>query len=126
MGIIDLFQVSINDYFKNKTISYNLANGFNLTSKELREPVDLDNLSSGERQLLLLFCNVITASDDASVFIIDEPEISLNVKWQRNLIQTLLDFSNNKNVQFIFATHSIELLASHQDSMSKLIHNEEQ
>jgi len=123
--IINLFIKSTNGYFTNKTIKYHLHKGFNITDNELNEPIDFGMLSSGEKQLLLLFCNVITASEDASIFIIDEPEISLNIKWQRKLIQTLLDFAPNKKVQFLFASHSIELLTGQKDSVSKLVNIKE-
>lgn len=119
-NILSRFLVSVNDYFSNKSISYNLETGFKMMHVGLGEPVDFTMLSSGEKQLLLLFCNVITSSEKSTIFVIDEPEISLNVKWQRKLISTLLNFSINKNIQFIFASHSIELLSGHRHSVHKL------
>ncbi|KHD09288.1 hypothetical protein PN36_34135 [Candidatus Thiomargarita nelsonii] len=77
-------------------------------------------LSSGEKQLLLLFCNTLIARDKATIFIIDEPEISLNIKWQRQLIRTLLNFTKDSQVQFLFATHSIELLSQYRSNVVKL------
>ena len=121
--VINLFISSINGYFSNKTIKYSMNRGFRITHDELQEPIELQMLSSGEKQLLLLFCHVITSSDEASIFIIDEPEISLNVKWQRKLIKTLLAFAYKKNVQFILASHSIEVLTGHKRSVCKLINN---
>jgi predicted ATPase len=109
----------VNDYFSNKTISFNLGKGFALQQKN-KDPIDFNWLSSGEKQLLLLLINVITSSDEATIFIIDEPEISLNIKWQRKLIETLLTFSRDNNVQFILATHSLELLSSNRSNVSKL------
>ena len=41
---------------------------------------------------------------DNTIFFIDEPELSLHVDWQRQLYPILK--SQNKNNQFIFATHS--------------------
>jgi ABC-type glutathione transport system ATPase component len=52
---------------------------------------------------------------------IDEPEISLNVKWQRQLVQALLDITESANIQFIFASHSMELLAQHMSRVVKLV-----
>ena len=66
-------------------------------------------------------CNTLAARDQASILIIDEPEISLNVKWQRGLVQALLDCIRGSNVQMIFATHSIELLARHKQHVVKLV-----
>ena len=51
---------------------------------------------------------------------IDEPELSLNVKWQRELTKTLLGFIVGTRTQFILATHSIELLSRRQDCVVKL------
>ncbi len=118
-NILNLFINSVNDYFADKEIEFNLNTGFSISHKS-GNPIDFDWLSSGERQLLLLFINTITATDEATIFIIDEPEISLNVKWQRKLIDTLLHFSSEKNIQYIFATHSLELLSSNLNCVSKL------
>jgi ABC-type glutathione transport system ATPase component len=51
---------------------------------------------------------------------IDEPEISLNIKWQRQLVQSLLEITNDASIQFILASHSIELLAQHRDCVVNL------
>ena len=78
------------------------------------------SLSSGERQLLLLFSNLFVLSSQNSIFIVDEPELSLNVKWQRQLIKHLLSFTERSKVQFILATHSIELLTQYKECVLAL------
>lgn len=118
-NILNFFIYSVNDYFSDKEIKFNLNTGFTISHKS-ENPIDFEWLSSGEKQLLLLFINTITAADEATIFIIDEPEISLNIKWQRKLIDTLLQFSSDKNIQYIFATHSLELLSSNLNCVSKL------
>jgi len=109
---------SVNTFYRNKTVHFNVDKGFTFKSGE--ERLDPRFLSSGERQLLLLFCNTILARGQASLLIIDEPELSLNVKWQRQLIQALLSSTADSNVQFIFATHSIELISQHRSSLVRL------
>jgi energy-coupling factor transporter ATP-binding protein EcfA2 len=84
---------------------------------ELLEP---KNLSSGEKQLLLLMCNALAARQRGSIFIIDEPELSLNVKWQRNLVGALLAITAGSQGQFLMASHSTELFARHRDSVVRL------
>lgn len=118
---INLFLETVNGYFTNKTVTFHLSKGFTLSQTNDEEPLDFNWLSSGEKQLLLLLINTITSADDATIFIIDEPEISLNIKWQRKLIKTLLDFSSEKNIQFILATHSFELLSAYKNSITKLV-----
>jgi ABC-type cobalamin/Fe3+-siderophores transport system ATPase subunit len=77
-------------------------------------------LSSGEKQLLLLFCNALAASQNTTIFMIDEPELSLNIKWQRQLIRALAAVTSRRNVQFVMATHSFELLSPHGENVWQL------
>ena len=118
-NLLNTFLQSVNSYFSNKRISFNLNAGFDIEYTN-GDDLSFNSLSSGEKQLLLLFINTITATDDATIFIIDEPEISLNIKWQRTLLKTLLSFSINSPVQFIIATHSVELLTSNSKRVVKL------
>lgn len=116
---IEKFIRTINSFIVDKTISFHIARGFEIESIN-KERLSPSMLSSGERHLLLLFCNAITALEEQTIFIIDEPEISLNIKWQRSLIRSLLDCSKASPVQYIFATHSMEILAQHMDKVVKL------
>ena len=45
--------------------------------------------------------------------LIDEPELSLNIKWQRALVDELMNLVAGSEMQIIMATHSIELVAQH-------------
>ena len=117
--VITDFVDSINNFYTSKKLFFNLSKGFSIQHSS-GEKLRLEMLSSGEKQLLLLFINTITATDQATIFIIDEPEISLNIKWQRMLLKTLLKFSAKNYVQFIIATHSIELLAPNSTNVIKL------
>lgn len=107
-----------NEYLTDKTVTLALYRGMTiqLPGKEL----DPDLLSSGEKHLLLLFLNVFVSSDRSPLFIIDEPELSLNIKWQRRLVDSLLELSANSHCQFLMATHSIELLAKHSQHVVRL------
>ena len=117
--LIDRFVSIVNGLLSDKTISFKLSQGFNIQNR-LGVPLKPAQLSSGEQQLLLLFCYVLTARDTPTVFMIDEPEISLNIKWQRQLVQSLLDITQGASIQFVFASHSMELLAQHRSKVVKL------
>jgi len=110
----------INGFLVDKYIELDVERGISILL-DSRTSLSSENLSSGEKQLLLLFCNVLTSSDSASLFIIDEPEISLNVKWQRRLVDVLMDITKGSQCQFLLATHSIELLAKHRRQTIKLV-----
>jgi energy-coupling factor transporter ATP-binding protein EcfA2 len=77
-------------------------------------------LSSGERQLAMLVCTTLLAGRDARLFLIDEPELSLGVTWQRKVLESLLSLTMGSPLQFIVATHSIEVISSQLDSLVPL------
>lgn len=71
----------------------------------------IEGLSSGERQLLVIFAH--SFFNQNNVFIIDEPELSLHLGWQEKLADTI--FSANPSSQFILATHSPEIIAGNKN-----------
>ena len=109
----------VNQFLNNKRLSYDLHDGVIITA-ENGTRLNPSMMSSGERHLLLLFFNSFVAVDRPSILMIDEPELSLNIKWQRKLIFSLLDCIGDNPVQYLFATHSIEFLAQHKDRVIKL------
>jgi energy-coupling factor transporter ATP-binding protein EcfA2 len=122
--LLTTFESTINKFFHDKYIKLHVRDGIKIFTDENLE-LSPEKLSSGEKQLLLLFCNTLTARDKATIFIIDEPEISLNVKWQRQLIHALLELTKGSQVQFILATHSIELLTQYKGHVIKLVKTEQ-
>ena len=61
-------------------------------------------LSSGEKQMLVILLTVLVEDGQPYVLFMDEPEVSLHVEWQQQLIDLIL--SLNPNVQIILTTHS--------------------
>jgi len=116
---LETIEDAINQFYKNKRIRINALEGISLEGSN-SVSLSPDMLSSGEKHLLLIMCNVLVGTSGRSLFLIDEPELSLNVKWQRKLIDTLLDLSAGADVQFIMATHSIELLSKHKHCVQRL------
>ncbi|MBI0549490.1 AAA family ATPase [Pectobacterium parmentieri] len=117
---VDKFISIVNELLTDKKIGFHLSQGF-FIKNTFNEPLESSQLSSGEQQLLLLFCHVLVAKDISSVFMIDEPEISLNIKWQRQLVQALLDITEESNIQFIFASHSLEIISQNRNKVVKLV-----
>lgn len=78
--------------------------------------VPIDALSSGERQLLVMFGHVFFSSfgNKSNSFVIDEPELSLHLRWQEMLIQEMLESSSR--AQIIVATHSPEIVGDFIDN----------
>lgn len=61
-------------------------------------------LSSGEKQILVILLTVLVEDNNPYVLFMDEPEVSLHVEWQKQLIDLILEL--NPNVQIILTTHS--------------------
>jgi len=74
----------------------------------------IEGLSSGERQLLVIFAHSFfnRHSHKKTVFIIDEPELSLHLGWQEKFAETI--FSISPNSQYILATHSPEIIGENK------------
>lgn len=66
-------------------------------------------LSSGETQIVILFALAAFESHDGSVFVVDEPELSLHPKWQKDFMESFLKLCGDKS-QVIVATHSPEIV----------------
>lgn len=79
------------------------------------EIMSLEGLSSGEKQLLILFIEALVQDNSECVYITDEPELSLHVEWQEKLLETIRDL--NQNCQIIVATHSPDIVGPYKDKL---------
>ena len=61
-------------------------------------------LSSGEKQILAILLTVLVEDSQNYVLFMDEPEVSLHIDWQQQLIELILEL--NPNIQIILTTHS--------------------
>lgn len=66
--------------------------------------IEASQLSSGEKQLLIILLTVLLEDGREYVLMMDEPEISLHISWQYELLNWILEL--NPNVQLILTTHS--------------------
>lgn len=91
---------------KNSQLYFQLASG----DEELRE---IESMSSGERQILILLTHIAFSSANTNTFVIDEPELSLHPKWQHQLLPSI-DALMNEDTQMIIATHSPEIVGNYR------------
>ena len=71
---------------------------------------DINELSSGEKQLFLRTLAIKMLNPENSIILIDEPELSLHPKWQQRIVDVYRKIG--KNNQIIIATHSPHILES--------------
>ena len=76
------------------------------------EKVLIDDLSTGEKEMLskVFYFFIRTIKD--SVILIDEPELSLHPTWQSHILKVYEKLSAKYNNQIIIATHSPQIIAS--------------
>ena len=76
-------------------------------------------LSSGEKQMLAILLTVLVENQQHYVLFMDEPEVSLHIEWQKQLIDLILEL--NPNVQIILTTHSpAVIMAGWADSVTEV------
>ena len=117
--LLNSLLAEVNAYLVHKKLTFSIIEGFGVVSTS-GVPLKFTELSSGERQLLFLLLISFVTRDEKSIVYIDEPELSLNIKWQRQLISSILGMVKNTETQLIIATHSFEVLTMHSDAVINL------
>ncbi|WP_164876052.1 AAA family ATPase [Falsirhodobacter deserti] len=111
------FESIINSLLSGKELHFDQRNvpKVHLASEQA---VDIKVLSSGEKQLFILLGEALLQEGRPVVFISDEPELSLHVKWQSSLFKHVR--SLNRSCQIISATHSPDIVGMFQDKVIKI------
>ena len=106
----------INEIFENLNIDVKVEDisqdGRNITlfTNSSGDEFDINELSSGEKQLFLRTLAIKMLNPENSIILIDEPELSLHPKWQQRIVDVYKKIG--KNNQIIIATHSPHILGS--------------
>ena len=110
LQVLEKIKEAFNIFFPNKIFLEQLARSeMNqdykfLIQNEDGTVVDIDQLSSGEREVIAFFTYLATKAMNVSILIIDEPELHLHDKWQSILLYAIHKLF--PNVQLFLATHS--------------------
>lgn len=91
-----------------KVFKFDPKKGITLTVDE--EPLELECLSSGEKNDLIMFYNMIFYSMDGGLVLVDEPEISLHIRWQEDFLSWLEPICEAYGIRAIVATHSPSII----------------
>lgn len=110
---IELFRKIINDRLLWKEVKINVEKGIEVESTETDLPIPLEKLSSGEQHLLVLYYDMIFRIDAGTLVLIDEPEISLHVSWQKRFIPEVKKISEVNGMKALIATHSPTLIGKY-------------
>ncbi|MDF3079167.1 MAG: hemin importer ATP-binding subunit [Sphingobacteriaceae bacterium] len=111
------FIAELNKLYQRKQLFINEKNELRVRTESGKE-FNLINLSSGEKQLLIILGESLLQENKSHVYIADEPELSLHVEWQEKLVGSLKGV--NPNSQIIFATHSPDIVGSYSNCVIKV------
>nr|WP_277987153.1 AAA family ATPase [Microbacterium esteraromaticum] len=109
--LIDTYVTSVNKFLDRKSLVFTASRGIRLVGRD-GSHLQPESLSSGERHLILLLSQAILATAERPLVIIDEPELSLGIEWQRDLLPELLRCSQSGCVQFLIASHSVQVMSA--------------
>lgn len=99
------FEKVCNQYLVGKSFYFDESSvTLKILNNRTEEPVELNQLSSGEKQIVSLFSKLYLEDHNNLLIFFDEPELSLSLKWQKQLLPHVLD---SGKCDFLLAvTHS--------------------
>ena len=109
---------SLNSKFQHKVLRLDGNEG--LVAETERGTVGLSMLSSGEQHELVLHYVLLFRARENEVVLIDEPELSLHVSWQKGFIDDLLAMREVAGFDTLIATHSPYIAGRHSNLMIPL------
>lgn len=96
------FSEVCNKYLVDKKIDYNESKvTIDIVRRKNGRPVNIENLSSGEKQIISLFARLYLKRENDLAIFYDEPELSLSLEWQKTLLP---DIINSNKCAFMFTT----------------------
>lgn len=99
--------------FANKHLEIDKRFGFRFVANDdLNTILYLDQLSSGEKQMLIQVFELLFRAESGTLVMIDEPELSLHMMWQMNYLKNLSQIVQLRGFQCIVATHSPQIFNS--------------
>ncbi|MBN2092328.1 AAA family ATPase [candidate division KSB1 bacterium] len=112
---LEIFSTILNERrFAFKQLEISPENGFRFKSGDGNE-LSLTSLSSGEQQEVVLLYELLFKVKSNTLVLIDEPEISLHVAWQKDFLNDLLKIIKLQKIDVITATHSPQIIDTHWD-----------
>lgn len=107
---INLFRNLIDKNFNNKRIVFNKDYGFRFVATYSDSTILPQSLSSGEQHELVMFYDLIFNASENTLILIDEPELSLHIKWQLDYVDELLQIISATKFSAVLATHSPQII----------------
>lgn len=120
---VNVYLNILRKFAKDKEFRLNPDQSGELLISKGRTPLPLEQLSSGEKQLFILLTEALLQRSQRFIFIADEPELSLHIEWQKEVLASI--WTLNSNSQIIVATHAPQIAGGWRNRiirMEEIIH----
>ncbi|ULH17447.1 AAA family ATPase (plasmid) [Deinococcus sp. KNUC1210] len=109
----DAYINTLQDFMQDKSFKFDEDGRFKSFKSE--RPIEIEQLSSGEKQIFVMLTDAYLESGVDHIFFADEPELSLHLEWQEKILPSLTFL--NRKAQYIMVTHSPEIAGRYPDSI---------
>jgi len=117
---LDLFTKILNERrFTFKSIKINREKGFYFETSKGKN-LQMNELSSGEQHEVVLLYELIFNTTSSTLVLVDEPETSLHITWQKEFVKDLLKIIKIQNFQVMIATHAPAIINDRWDLVYNL------
>lgn len=107
---VDLLETIVNSRLYGKRLSIDAEGGITILRLSDGDRIPLAALSSGEQHEVILMFDLLFNVKPGGLVLIDEPEISLHIAWQKRFIPDVLRIAKLVGFQFVIATHSPQII----------------
>lgn len=116
---VELLLNILNKKFTNKKIGISRDSGMIVKGPD-DQKIAINALSSGEQHEIVLLYDLLFKTSPNTLVLIDEPELSLHVSWQRSFLDDLLEVIKLAKFDVLLATHSPYIVGDRSDLMAVL------
>lgn len=107
-----------NAYFDGKKYIYDESNvKLEIYRNNYRKNISIQNLSSGEKQVLSIFSKLYLEQQKSCIILFDEPELSLSISWQEHFLPDIM--KSGKCSLLVAVTHSPFIFDNEYDSLAQ-------
>lgn len=107
-----------NGYLNGKQFVYDESNlELGIFRDNTKKPISIQNLSSGEKQVISLFSKLYLEETENCLILFDEPELSLSIKWQSKILPDIMD--SGRCSTLVVVTHSPFIFDNAYDELAR-------
>lgn len=115
---VKIFCSICNNYLNGKKYIYDETNvELGIYKDKAKKPIGIQNLSSGEKQIISVFSKLYIENIEKCIILFDEPELSLSIKWQNMFLPDVVN--SGKCSTLIAVTHSPFIFDNEFDDLAK-------